>query len=222
MSIEKFIPWKAYREYPAEEMQQRADNYYQEMSRRRTIRAFSKRPVAQELIETCIRTAGTAPSGANMQPWYFAAVGNPSLKKEIRIAAEQEEFAFYHGRASRSWLDDLRPFATDEHKPFLEQAPWLIAVFEQRYAIDADGNKHKNYYVSESVGIATGLLISALHHAGLAVLTHTPSPMKFLNQILKRPANEKPFLLIVCGYPAADVKVPDNKRKKDAALFSVV
>lgn len=222
MPKEKFISWSGYQEYTPEEMGQRAKDFYVEAERRRTVREFSTRPVSEEIIRNCIRAAGTAPSGANMQPWYFVAVGGQSVKKRIREAAEKEERAFYQKRASDTWLADLKPFATDEHKPFLESAPWLIAIFEQRYRLDEQGNRHKNYYVSESVGIATGILITALHHAGLAVLTHTPSPMKFLNNILDRPQNEKPFLLLVTGYPADGVMVPDNKRKNDQELCSLV
>lgn len=222
MSRKNFIPWSAYREYTVDEMRQRSADFYVEMNNRRTVRDFSERPVSQEIIENCIRTAGTAPSGANMQPWYFVAVGDKKIKKKIRLAAEKEEQAFYNGRASKEWLEDLQHFATDAHKPFLEKAPWLIAIFEQRYRLDGQGQKHKNYYVSESVGIAAGMLVTALHHAGLAVLTHTPSPMKFLNDILERPVNEKPYLLIVCGYPDADIHVPDNQRKGSGELFRVI
>lgn len=188
-------------------------DFYVHLNSRRTVRSFSNRTVAKQVIENCILSAGTAPSGANQQPWHFAAVSDPEIKKKIRIAAEKEEFEFYHGRASGEWLKDLQPFETNEHKPFLETAPWLIAIFEERYGIQADGQKKKHYYVSESVGIATGILIAAIHNAGLVSLTHTPSPMGFLNDILRRPENEKPFLLLVVGYPTDDVRVPDIKRK---------
>jgi iodotyrosine deiodinase len=199
-------------------MKGRAQSFYNDLKRRRSLRDFSDEMVERSIIEDCIRTAGTAPSGANLQPWQFVAVSNPKIKMEIRKAAEKEEYEFYHGRASDEWLDDLKSFATNEHKPFLESAPWLIGIFEKRYGLTEEGGKKKHYYVSESVGIATGMLITAIHNAGLVCLTHTPSPMKFLNQILKRPVNEKPFLLLVVGYPAKDVKVPDIKRKTLAEI----
>jgi nitroreductase len=160
------------------------------------------------VIETCLRAAGTAPSGANHQPWHFACVSDPGTKRAIREAAETEEREFYGGKASDEWLKDLKKIGTDARKPFLEIAPWLIAIFAQRYAIDEQGKKHKNYYTPESVGIATGFLINALHEAGLATLTHTPNPMKFLNQILGRPSNERPYILLVVGYPAEDAVIP--------------
>jgi len=218
----RFIPLE-FKTYPEEEMLQRARAYHQLMKRRRTVRHFSSRPVAREIIETLIRTAGTAPSGANMQPWHFVAVSDPEVKKKIRLSAEEEERAFYSQRAPKEWLDDLEPFGTDAEKPFLETAPWLIAIFEQRYGYKSDGQKKKHYYVGESVGQATGFLISAVHNAGLACLTHTPSPMKFLNTILKRPENERPFLLLVVGYPEDGAQVPDNRRKTldEIATFMV-
>jgi nitroreductase len=183
------------------------------MRRRRTVREFSDRPVPRSVIEACLRTAGTAPSGANQQPWHFVAVSDPAVKSHIRQAAEAEEREFYERRASQEWLDALAPLGTDAHKPFLEIAPYLIAIFAQTYGMGADGGKIKHYYVTESVGIATGLLIAALHHAGLATLTHTPSPMGFLNEILGRPANERPFLLLVVGYPAENAQVPAITKK---------
>lgn len=186
----------------------RASDHYTQMAKRRTVRDFSNIPIPKEVIETCIRTAGSAPSGANHQPWHFVCVSDPEIKREIRIAAEAEERAFYGGKASDQWLDDLQGLGTDAQKPFLETAPWLIAIFAERYGLDDAGVKQKNYYVPESVGIATGLLISALHELGLATLTHTPSPMKFLNKILKRPSNERPMILLVVGHPAADAMVP--------------
>ena len=201
-------PLSQYREYPADEMRRRAAEFYTDARRRRTVRDFSARPVAREVIEQALLAAGTAPSGANMQPWYFVVVSDPEIKRRIREGAEDEERAFYHGRASREWLDALAPLGTDEHKPFLETAPYLIAIFAQSYGVLADGRKVKNYYVQESVGIATGVLVTALHHAGLATLTHTPSPMGFLNDILDRPANERPYLLLVVGYPADGAVVP--------------
>lgn len=183
------------------------------MERRRTVRMFSDRPVPRELIEDCLGAATTAPSGANMQPWHFVAVTDPAVKERIRDAAEAEEKEFYEHRASPEWLEALAPLGTDEHKPFLETAPWLIAVFAQKYGKLPDGRKVKHYYPIESVGLATGMLITALHHAGLATLTHTPSPMGFLNEMLHRPINERPFLLLVTGYPAADARVPDITRR---------
>ncbi len=177
------------------------------------MRDFSDRPVPREVIERCLLAAGTAPNGANRQPWRFVVVGDPLLKRRIREAAEEEERAFYAGRASPEWLDALEHLGTDEHKPFLEKAPWLVAVFAESYAVTPDGQHVKNYYVSESVGIATGMLITALHHAGLATLTHTPSPMKFLNQLLARPDNERPFLILVVGHPADGATVPDITKK---------
>ena len=182
------------------------------------MREYSDRPIPRELIEECIRAAGTAPSGANHQPWHFVAVSDPEVKARIRVAAEREERAFYHGGAPREWLDALAALGTDEHKPFLETAPYLIAIFAERYMLRADGAKVRNYYVQESVGIATGILITGLHHAGLATLTHTPSPMNFLNEILGRPSNERPFLLLVAGYPAENARVPAITRKPLEAI----
>ncbi|MEL6150891.1 MAG: nitroreductase family protein [Chloroflexota bacterium] len=207
------IPLTGYHAYPPDEMQARARDFYEQMNRRRTIRDFADRPVPREVIADCIRAAGTAPSGANQQPWHFAAISDPAIKREIRIAAEKEEYEFYHGRAPDDWLDALSHLGTDERKPFLEIAPWLIGIFGRSYGLDADGNRVKHYYVTESVGIATGMLVTALHHAGLATLTHTPSPMRFLNQIMQRPENERPFVLLVVGYPADAVHVPDIQRK---------
>jgi iodotyrosine deiodinase len=196
-----------------EEMRGRAHELAGEMQRRRTVRDFDGRPVPRDIIEDCIRAACSAPSGANQQPWRFVAVSDPAIKKQIRDAAEAEEREFYGRRASEEWLQALAPLGTDEHKPFLEVAPWLIAIFSERFGVDAGGGKHKRYYPDESVGIATGMLITALHHAGLATLTHTPSPMKFLNAILGRPKDrERPFLLLVAGYPAQGCRVPDIRR----------
>ena len=194
-------------------MQLRSQIFFENLSTRRTIRNFSDKPVDREVIENCIKTAGTAPSGANMQPWHFVLISDPAIKKQIRIAAEKEEREFYENRAPKEWLDVLAPLGTDDHKPYLETAPWLIAVFMQRFGKLPDGRKVKHYYGLESVGIATGLLITAIHNAGLASLTHTPSPMGFLNEILERPKNERPFLLLVVGHPARDARVPDIKRK---------
>ena len=202
-----------FQEYPIEEIQSRALRYYENMSRRRTIRDFSKRLVPIDVIENCIRAADTAPSGANQHPWHFVVVTDPGKKRKIRVAAEKEEKEFYSTRAPKEWLDVLAPLGTDAHKPFLETAPYLIAIFAQNYGVDKDGKKSKHYYVNESVGIATGLLVSAIHYSGLASLTHTPSPMRFLNQILERPDSERPFLLLIVGYPAVDARVPEIRRK---------
>ncbi|HZS10573.1 MAG TPA: nitroreductase family protein [Blastocatellia bacterium] len=213
MAEPKFIPLTGYREYSIEEMKERAAAFREQMLRRRTVRYFADRPVPREIIEDCLMVAGSAPSGANLQPWHFVVVSDPAIKRQIREGAEKEEYEFYHHRAPREWLDALAPLGTDEHKPFLEAAPYLIAIFAQSYGLLPDGRKVKNYYVQESVGIATGMLIMAIHNAGLAALTHTPSPMGFLNGILSRPAHEKPFLLLVVGYPAEDAVVPDIGKK---------
>jgi iodotyrosine deiodinase len=213
MTEPNFIPYTDYRLYPVAEMQQRAASFAADLQRRRSIRHFSDRPVPRIVIENCLKAAASAPSGANMQPWHFTAISNPAVKSEIRRLAEAEEQAFYRERASQEWLDDLAPLGTDANKPFLETAPYLIAIFAERYGLQADGSQRKHYYVQESVGIAAGLLIAAVHHAGLVSLTHTPSPMDFLNRILARPKNERPFLLLVVGYPAVDAVVPDIHRK---------
>jgi nitroreductase len=206
-------PLDTYQRYPVDEMIERAADFRKDLQRRRTVRHFSDQPVPIEIIKECILAAGTAPNGANLQPWQFVVVSDPLIKKQIRIQAEKEEWEFYHKRASQEWLKALEPFSVDEHKPYLEIAPYLIAIFALKNSIDPGGSKLKNYYVTESVGIATGLLITALHHAGLVSLTHTPSPMGFLNQILNRPDNEKPFLLLVTGYPADDATVPRTSKK---------
>ncbi len=215
------IPLERYREYPIDEMRERVRSFYENLDRRRTVREFSDRPVPRDVIETALRAANTAPSGANLQPWHFAVVSGPETKRRIREAAEIEEREFYEHRASEEWLAALEPLGTDEHKPFLETAPYLIAVFLQKYGELPDGRKVKHYYPSESTGLATGLLIAALHEAGLATLTHTPSPMKFLNDILGRPKSERPFLLLVVGYPDDNARVPDIRRKElvDYASF---
>jgi len=213
MSEPKYIPHSGYQEYPVKEMRKRARRFYADMKRRRTVRDFSDRPVPREIIENCLRAAGTAPNGANKQPWHFTVVSNPDVKKQIREAAEKEEREFYQNRAPKEWLEALAPLGTDAQKPFLETAPYLIAIFSKSYGIKENGEKETFYYVKESVGIATGMLITAIHNAGLASLTHTPSPMKFLNDILERPDNERPFLLLVVGYPAENVKVPDITKK---------
>lgn len=199
----------------------RAAEFAADMASRRTVRDYAPTPVPREVIEACLRAAGTAPSGANQQPWRFVAVADPAVKRRIREAAEAEEREFYSHRAPPEWLQALAPLGTDAEKPFLEVAPWLIAVFYERFGVDGDGQKHKRYYPHESVGIATGLLIAALHRAGLATLTHTPSPMGFLNQILGRPRNEMPYLLLVTGHPAEGCRVPDIQRLplEDFATF---
>ena len=194
-------------------MSQQSATFLLLMQQRRTVRDFSTNDVPESVIKNAIATAATAPSGANMQPWHFVAVSNAETKRNIRIAAEEEERALYEHRASKEWLDALAPMGTDANKPFLETAPWLIAIFSQKFTIDSEGKKHKNYYTPESVGIATGFLIAALHSAGLATLTHTPSPMTFLRTTLGRPDHEKPFLLLVTGYPSEDAMVPDITRK---------
>lgn len=208
------LPLDRYREFSLEEMRERIAEFYADIDRRRTVRDFSARPVPRDIIETALKAANTAPSGANLQPWHFAVVSGAQTKRKIREAAEAEEREFYEHRASPEWLAALAPLGTDEHKPFLETAPYLIAVFLQKYGELPDGRKVKHYYPAESTGLATGLLITALHRAGLATLTHTPSPMKFLNEILGRPRNERPFLLLVVGYPADDARVPDIQRKE--------
>lgn len=213
MTTSRFIPLADYIEYPLAEMEQRAAEFYQEIRRRRTVREFSDRPVSRAIIEDCLRAAGTAPNGANQQPWHFVAVSDPEMKRQIRRAAEAEEHEFYTRRAPDEWKEALVPFATNEHKPYLDIAPYLIAIFAQPYALTPEGERIKHYYVPESVGIATGFLIAALHHAGLATLTHTPSPMGFLNELLHRPSHERPFLLLVVGYPAEDAKVPEITKK---------
>jgi iodotyrosine deiodinase len=196
-----------------ESMLRESQEYYQLMSRRRSIREFSEQSIPREVLENALMTAGTAPSGANMQPWHFVVVQDTAVKKRIREAAEIEERELYEHRASDEWLQALSPLGTDANKPFLEKAPALIAIFLKKFTVDEFGKKHKNYYTAESVGIATGLLISALHKSGLGTLTHTPSPMKFLSEILKRPSYERPYILLVCGYPADDVMVPNIKRR---------
>ena len=203
------------------EMTRRSRSFLDLMIQRRTVRDFSDKPVPIEIIENTIKTASSAPSGANKQPWHFVIVKDPVVKKDIRISAEKEEKEFYEHRAPDYWLEDLNQFGTDWHKPFLEIAPYLIVVFKQSYDLGAEG-KRKNYYVNESVGIASGFLLTALHNAGLATLTHTPSPMGFLEKILNRPKNEKAVLLIPVGYPAEDAKVPDLKKKSFEEVTTVI
>ena len=214
MSKSDFIPLEGFREYPPSEMIERAEAFYEQIKRRRSVRDFSSRDVPQEVIDACLLSAGTAPNGANLQPWHFAVVRSTEVKTKIRMAAEKEEQKFYGGNAPQAWLDALEPLGTDDQKPFLQNAPCLIVIFSQTHKLNENGESSKNYYVSESVGIATGFLISALHHAGLATLTHTPSPMKFLNSILDRPSNERPFLVLVVGYPKDDALVPAITKKE--------
>ena len=213
MQSPRFEPLTGYGECPPEEMLGRAAAFRELMLRRRTVRDYSDRPVAREVIEECLRVAGSAPSGANLQPWHFVAVSDPEIKSRIKAAAEEEEREFYRKRAPQEWLDALAPLGTDENKPFLEIAPYLIAIFAQPHGTLPDGRTVKNYYVNESVGIATGLLIAALHNAGLATLTHTPNPMRFLNRLLGRPAGEKPYLILVVGHPASGARVPAIGKK---------
>jgi nitroreductase len=200
-------------ELDAAERLERAKAFADSMARRRTVRDYAADPVPRDIIETCLQAAGSAPSGANQQPWFFVAISDPALKHRIRVAAEAEEREFYHRRAPDEWLQALAPLGTDAQKPFLETAPWLIAVFYERTGPEQEGRKAKRYYPHESTGIACGLLIAALHQAGLATLTHTPSPMAFLNELLDRPRNEVPYLLLVVGHPASGCRVPDIERK---------
>lgn len=203
-------------------MKQRAADFRRDMQRRRTVRQFSDRPVPREIIEECLLVAGSAPNGANLQPWHFVVVSDPQVKREIRITAEQEEIEFYYRRAPQEWLDALAVIGTDEHKPFLEAAPYLIAIFGLNHSVLPDGRRVKNYYVNESVGIATGFLIAAVHNAGLVSLTHTPSPMGFLNDILHMPPDLKPFLILVVGYPAEDAQVPEIRKKALEEIVTII
>jgi iodotyrosine deiodinase len=200
------------------EMIERTNQFYEWMDLRRSCRHFSDKPVPKKVIENIIKTASTAPSGAHKQPWTFCVVSDAAIKKHIRAAAEKEEYESYHGRMTEEWLKDLKPIGTDWQKPFLEIAPYLIIVFKRSYEVEENGHKHQNYYVTESVGLACGFLLAAIHHAGLIALTHTPSPMNFLIKILNRPENEKPFLLIPVGYAAEECWVPDLKRKNLEAV----
>lgn len=220
MDKKKLIPLSRYEAPPEGEMRKRARAFRETMEQRRSVRQFSPRPVPRDVIEECIRAAGSAPSGANMQPWHFVAVADPGIKRRIREAAERAEKKFYEERAPEEWLEALSPLGTGADKPFLEEAPYLICIFAQSYG-ERGGGKKKHYYVRESVGIATGLLVAAVHAAGLVALTYTPSPMNFLGEILGRPASERPFLILVVGYPADDARVPDIRRKtlEDIATF---
>jgi nitroreductase len=221
MVIPTFVALTGFEAHSVDEMKRRAAAFYAEVRRRRTVREFADRPVPRDVIDNCLRAAGTAPSGANMQPWHFVVVSDPALKHQIRIEAEKEEHEFYHHKAPQEWLDALAPLGTNEDKPFLEIAPYLIVIFAETYGRLPDGRKVKHYYVQESVGIATGILIAAIHHAGLVSLTHTPSPMGFLNEILGRPSHERPFLILVVGYPAEGATVPAITKKplEDFATF---
>ncbi len=221
MTAPDYIPLTGYSDIDEAEMQARAEAVLASLSARRTIREFSDKPVPRALIETCIKAAGTAPSGANHQPWHFVAISDPAIKHKIRLAAEAEEKEFYAKRASKEWLEALAPLGTDENKEFLEIAPWLIAVFAQKRGGERAGQDKKNYYVTESVGLAAGMLITALHSAGLGTLTHTPAPMGFLREICGRPISEKPFVLMVVGYPAENARVPKHALiKKDLSEIS--
>ena len=222
MTKPNFVPLPPRESLADNELLARAANFCAAMARRRTVRDFTDRPVPRELIEHCLRTAGSAPNGANLQPWHFVAVSEPALKHEIRVAAEAEEREFYEHRAPNEWLEALAALGTDAQKPFLETAPWLIAIFSQPYRILADGRRLRHYYATESVGIATGFLVAAIHQAGLASLTHTPSPMGFLNKLLYRPPHEKPFLLLVVGHPAEGAVVPDIQRKSLPEISSFI
>ena len=211
-----------FEEYSESKMRSRSESFLNEIITRRTVREFSDRIVPIDIINNCIKTAASAPSGANKQPWQFVVVRDSGIKTKIREAAEKEEKEFYGHRATKEWLEDLNQFGTDWHKPFLDTAPYLIVVFRKIYDLEDDGTQRKNYYVNESVGIASGFLLAALHHAGLTTLTHTPSPMNFLGEILNRPKNEKAFLLIPVGYPAKDAEVPDISKKPFGEISKIV
>ncbi len=222
MAASEFVPFDLYREVAPDEMKQRAIRFHQDLARRRTIREFSDKLIPADVIANCLKAAATAPSGANQQPWHFVAVTDPGVKHRIREAAEKEERAFYEHRAPEAWLSALSHLGTNTQKPFLDHAGCLIAIFAQKYGVDADGSKIKHYYVKESVGIATGFLINALHHAGLVSLTYTPSPMDFLNKILNRPANEKAFMILVTGYPKKGATVPNISKKSFEEIATFV
>ena len=220
MSKEEHVPLKDFRQLSPDQMESAATEFYANIRTRRSVRSFSDSPVPKAAIEKCLLAAGTAPNGANLQPWHFCVVQDAQKKAEIRKAAEAEEYEFYHGKAPQDWLDALAPLGTNESKPFLEVASTLIVIFAQSWGADDQGEKIKHYYVSESVGIATGFLIAALHDAGCATLTHTPSPMKFLNRILDRPSSERPFLVLVTGFPASDATVPNITKKPLSEISS--
>jgi len=221
MAEKKFLSLTDYCKYPEAEMKKRALDFYAEMRRRRTVRNFSDQAVDRSIIENCLRAASTAPSGANQQPWSFIVVSDQTVKRQIREGAEKIEKEFYSKEATKKWVNALEHLGTVPSKPFLETAPYLIAIFSQLYGYSANGEKMKHYYVSESVGIATGMLITGLHHAGLVSLTYTPVNMRFLNKILARPSNEKPFMILVVGYPSENALVPAIQKKslEDIAEF---
>lgn len=218
----KHLLLKNYEKFSDSKMVEISELFFDRMNNRRTVRTFSSEPISIEVLKNVIKTASTSPSGANKQPWHFVLVKDFEVKRKIRIAAEKEEHEFYSNRASKEWLKDLEPFETDENKPFLETAPYLIVVFEEKYKIEPNGGKAKNYYTKESVGLACGILLTALHNVGIATLTHTPSPMKFLTEILNRPKNETPFLLIVAGYPEVGTVVPNIKRKELNEILTII
>ena len=222
MATPKWVSLSAYGEYPWEEMERRARSFATHMQRRRSVREFASRAVPREVITACLSAAGAAPSGANRQPWHFVAVSDAGVKRQIREAAEAEEYAFYHGRAGAEWLAALSDLGTDYRKPFLEVAPYLIAVFAQIYGLSKAGEKTKHYFVQESVGIATGMLIVAVHHAGLVMLPYTPSRPGFLNRILARPENERPVLILVVGYPVEGAVVPAIRKKSFSEIATFV
>ena len=222
MEKKEFYPLLNDDEYPLTEMKKRSEAFYLEMKKRRTVRQFSDRPVPRIIIENCIYAAGTAPSGANMQPWSFVVVSDLEVKRQIRQEAEKAERKFYNQKTNLKWVEDLKPLGTNENKPFLEIAPYLIVIFAQRYGLLPDGTKRSHYYVNESVGISTGILLSALHHAGLACLTYTPSKMGFLNHLLSRPSNERPFLIMVVGYPDKDAIIPKIEKKSAKEIIKFV
>jgi nitroreductase len=213
MSEKNFRLLTEFREYPVKEMKTRAIDFYSDMKRRRSVRRFSERSVPREIIENCLRAASSAPSGANLQPWHFVVVSDSAIKQQIHQSAENVEREFYSGESTKRWVEDLEHLGTNDQKPFLLTAPYLIVIFAQRHGLKPSGEQRKHYYVSESVGIATGMLITAIHHAGLVSLTYTPGKMGFLNEILSRPTNEKPFMILVVGYPETDTQVPDIQKK---------
>jgi nitroreductase len=221
MSKSNFKPYSRL-QFPEEEMIKRSDSFLKEISLRRTVRDFSDKEAPLVIIENAVKAACSAPSGANMQPWHFVIVRDPDVKSKIREAAEEEEKEFYNNKAPAEWLKALKPFDTDENKPFLETAPYLIVVFEVKYAVDEQKKLIKHYYTKESVGIACGMLITALHLSGLVTLTHTPSPMNFLNSILNRPSNEKPYLILVTGYPGSGITVPDISKKSFDSICTLI
>ncbi len=222
MTKPNFLSLTTYQEYPPSKMIKNSASFLEKMKHRRTVRTFSSKPVPEEIIKNCLLVGGSAPNGANLQPWHFVVVSNSDIKNQIHETAEKEEYEFYHNRAPKEWLEALTPLGTDEHKPFVKEAPYLIVIFSQLYRVLPNGKKAKNYYVNQSVGIATGMLITAIHNAGLVSLTYTPSPMKFLNRICKRPENEHPFLILVVGHPADHTVVPDIAKKNLSEIASFI